>query len=453
MGQDLQVIHSSVSNTGFEKTDKNIASQHVRLGFIIIFLFFSSVVAWAAYAPISSAAIAPGLLGKDGYRKTIQHLEGGIIHKILIKDGDKVKANQKLIELKDIQSKSDFDLLSKQKLIAMTKEACLMAESKNQDKLTLVMPANVKLDTLEKSVRDAVEGHIDAFYVRRELHSEQLNIIGLRILQAEEKINALNNELEALDKKGAIIAQEQRQYRKFEKKGLVTRAQIFALKRDRASNNTDKMSNQVSIESTRQEINNLKMERSDLKAVNMKRIVSDLDVVRGQLVDLDEKLSKTEDRLERTVIQAPIEGVIVDLRVNTIGGVIKPGEPLLDIVPDAGKLIIEAQVDPKDRDTVRVGQDAEVRFTAFNQRITEPVQGKVMFISADRLVDTGLDGKQIAYYKAKVELLQDPSEVMNGAPVYPGMQADVMIITGERTALEYFLKPVTKSFNRAFRDD
>jgi HlyD family type I secretion membrane fusion protein len=213
------------------------------------------------------------------------------------------------------------------------------------------------------------------------------------------------------------------------------------------------MTNRYATESKRQEINNLKLEKLKLKAVNTKRIVSDLGAVRNQLVDLDEKLAKTKDRLERTVIHAPIEGVIVDLRVNTIGGIIRPGEPLLDIVPQAGNLIIEAQIDPKDRDTVKIGQGAEVRFTAFNQRTTQPVKGKVVLISADSLLGAGPDGKQFSYYKAKVELLEDPSEVMNGTPVFQGMQAEVMIITGERTVLEYFLKPIIKSFNLAFRDD
>jgi len=444
-------VQSSISNTAFGKTDNRIAKRYIRIGYFIISLFFGSVVAWAAVAPISSAAIAPGLVSKDGYRKTVQHLEGGIIHKIIIKDGDKVKAGQELIELDNIQSRADYDLMRKHNLMALAKEACLLAESRNEDKV--VLPQGINLESVDDHVRAAIQGQIDAFSVRSDLHINQLEIIDRRIEQANEKIRALTNERRALKNKGMIIEQELKEYQDFEKRGLITRAQVFALKRDQASNETDRTSNMVSVESTRQEINNLNMEKSELVANYTKRIVSDLDSVRDQLVGLNEKLAKTEDRLERTMIRAPIEGAIVDLRVNTIGGVVKPGEPLLDIVPEEGKLVIEVQVDPKDRDTVRVGQDAEVRFTAFNQRITTPVKGKVVLISADRLVDSAPDGTQLAYYRAKVELLEDPSEVMNGLPVYSGMQADVMIITGKRTAMAYFLKPVIKSFNRSFRDD
>ena len=453
MDQAEIAVRSSVSNTEFDSTDKKLAIKYIRIGYAIIFLFVGSVVAWSAYAPISSAAVAAGLVSKDGYSKTIQHLEGGIIDKILVKDGDKVRSNQELIHLKDIQSRSDVDLLEKQKLIALTKEACLLAELNNRESLPPNFLPGINIETVDDFVRGAIDGHIKAFHVRRASYNGQLGIIDQRINQAKVKIKALAEERRALGEEGNIIAQEKKKYEELKKKGLVTRANVFSLKKDEAENETDKTANRVSTESTRQEINNLEMEKIELTAGYSKRVVSDLDSVRGQLVDLDVKLTKTDDRLERTVIRAPIDGVVVNLQVNTVGGVVKSGEPLLDIVPEAGKLIIEAQVDPSDRDTVRVGQNAEVLFTAFNQRITEPVQGKVVLISADRLVDIAADGKPKAYYGAKIELVEDPSEVLNGVPVYPGMQAEVMIITGERTALQYFMKPIVKSFNRSFRDD
>jgi len=315
------------------------------------------------------------------------------------------------------------------------------------------IPDEVEISNVQESLSEAIRSQIDAFYFRRNLFDEQLKIIDQRIDQAQDKIRALENERRSLQEKGSIIAEEQRVYQEFEKKGLVTRAQAFALKRDQASNETTMSANQVDIETTRQEINNLNMEKSEFIADYRRRIFADLENVRKELVELEEKMAKSEDTLDRTIIRAPISGVVVDLKVNTISGVIKAGEPLLDIVPEKGKLIIEAQVNPRDRDIVKVGQDAEIRFTAFNQRITEPVSGMVTLISADSLNDTGPDGKQMSFYKAKVELLEDPTTVLDGANLYPGMQADVMIITGQRTAMQYFLKPIIKSFNRAFRDD
>ena len=451
--QALPTVNSSVENTTFDKADKKIGRRYIYIGYLIIFLFFGSVVAWSSYAPMSSAAIAPGVVGKDGYRKTVQHLEGGIINKIRVKEGDKVQANQELIELKSIVSRSDYELLFKQKLIAEAKQACYIAEQKGLYGVPMTLPDGIELNNVPESVKQSIQGEVDAFYFRRNLYDDQLAIIDQRIAQSQEKINTLEIEQQTLRDKGAMIAEEQKVYLEFEKKGLVTRAQAFTLKRDKASNETDLISNRVEIESTRQEINNLNMEKSEFFASSKRRIFNDLDTVRKQLVELEEKITQSEDTLERTIIRAPIAGIVVDLKVNTISGVIKPGEPLLDIVPEQGKLIIEARVDPKDRDIVKIGQEAEIRFTAFNQRITEPVPGKVILISADSLADVNVTGQQTAFYKAKVELLEDPTTVLNGADLFPGMQADVMIITGQRTAMQYFLKPIIKSFNRAFRDD
>ena len=217
-------------------------------------------------------------------------------------------------------------------------------------------------------------------------HKNQINIIDQRKQQAEKKINALRKEHQAFKNQKEVISEEYNKYQEFEGKGLVSRASVFGLKREQSENEVDIASNLVAIESTYQEINNLKMEKSELVGDYSRRVSLELDSLRDQLVDLAEKLAKTEDKLNRTVIKAPIDGVIVNLKVNTIGGVIKPGEPLLDIIPTEGNLIIEAKVDTKDRDTIKIGQDAQVRFTAFNQRITEPVRGKVVLISADSIV-------------------------------------------------------------------
>ena len=446
-------LDSSVTNTTFDKSDKKIGGRYIVIGYLIIFLFFGSVVAWSSIAPMSSAAIAPGVVGKDGYRKTVQHLEGGIIQKILVNEGDNVQANQELIELKGIQSRSGYELLFKKKLIAEAKLACYTAEQKGLYGVPMTIPEGIELNNVPDSVKQSIQGEVDAFYFRRNLYDDQLNIIDQRIAQAQEKIAALEIEQQTLRNKDSMITEEQKVYLEFEKKGLVTRAQSFSLKRDKASNETDLGSNKVDIESTRQEINNLQMEKSEFFAESKRRIFKDLESVRKQLVELEEQITQSEDTLERTTIRAPIAGVVVDLKVNTVSGVIKPGEPLLDIVPEQGKLVIEARIDPKDRDIIKIGQDAQIRFTAFNQRITEPVPGRVALISADSLADSATNGQLTSFYKAKIELLEDPTTVLEGANLFPGMQADVMIITGQRTAMQYFLKPIIKSFNRAFRDD
>jgi len=439
---------SFVNSLAFDKSDSSISRKHVLLGLAVVALFFGSLLAWAAFVPISSAAIAAGVVGKVGYRKTIQHLEGGIIHDIHIKDGDSVTSGQPLIELENIQSRSDFELLEKQKILATVKEASLIAEQLGHNTVKLPKWLNVELTDLP--VREAIKGQIEASLIATRLHKEQLEIIAQRITRAEQKIGALIRQRTILEKTGEVVREELDKYLSYEKRGLVTRQMGFELKRQLMDNQADYSSNQVAIASTKQEITKLDMGKATLTASHTTKIVKELDIVRDQLVKLDEELSKTKDTLTRTVIRAPIDGEVVNLKVYTIGGVITPGQPLMDIVPSSGNLMIEARVNPMDRDTVRAGQDAEVRFSAFNQRVTEPVRGRVALISADRLIDPVT---QEPYFKAIIELLEKPEDVLNGAPVHPGMHADVLIIIGVRTALRYLLDPIMMSFNHAFRED
>ena len=172
--------------------------------------------------------------------------------------------------------------------------------------------------------------------------------------------------------------------------------------------------------------------------------------VQDKLIELRELLPAAESTLQRTTIRAPIGGRVVNLQVHTIGGVIGSGAPILDIVPDDDRLVIEARLDPKDRDVVDSGMPAEVRFTAFNQRNSKPVKGRVVWISADRMAD---ERSGVPHYLARIELVEDPAGALNGASVYPGMQANVMIVTGQRTALSYLFRPLTRTFTGAFREE
>ena len=172
--------------------------------------------------------------------------------------------------------------------------------------------------------------------------------------------------------------------------------------------------------------------------------------MQASLFDIEERLNAARDVLSRTEIRATQAGAVVALKVHTQGGVIAPGQALLDIVPGDDLLIIEARIDPKDIDVVSWGLLARVRFTAFSQRNAIPMDGRVLSVSADNLID---ERTGESYYLARIKLDKDPADVMDGVRLYPGMQAEVMIVTGSRTALEYFLSPITQSMNRALREE
>ncbi len=449
--EDYDVYDGSkvaVSDLSLSSGDTALAGKFAIIGYIVSALFFGSVVMWATFIPISSAAIASGIVGKEGYRKTVQHLEGGIIHAIHVKDGDHVTAGQKVIELSNVSSRSDFELLQKEKSIAVAKQASIVAAQQGRSEVTL--PPWLVLENLERSVLDVIMGQREAFKVAERIHQEKLEIITLQLDSARKKIKALHNEKRVLKRSRALIRNELREYTQLQNQGLVPRSQVFDLKRQIVDNDLRQSESQVSLESMEQDINDLRMKQSELNEVKWKRLETELDKTREEIVRLDEHLSKTADTLERTIIRAATTGVVVNMQVNTRGGVIMPGQPLLDIVPSSGSLIVDARINHMDRDKVHMGQQAEIRFSAFNMRLTAPVPGEVTHISADRIIDAISNE---SYYRAKIALKGDPETVMNGGSIYPGMQAEVFIITGSRTALSYLTVPITKSFNRAFKDD
>ncbi len=305
---------------------KRIAGP-VWAGIVVIALFFGGFTGWAALAPLDSAAIATGTVGIETSRKTVQHLEGGIVDQILVREGDTVAQGQVLIRLDQTQVRA--------------------------------------------------------------------------------RIKLLHGQVSALDRQLALLRDEIGSMRVMVKKKLALRSRLLTLMRQQAS---------------------VEGERSKALA----------------------QLLTAEDALKRSEIKAPLAGTVVGLQVHTVGGVINRGEPLLYIVPSAEGLVIEARIDPLDIDVVRAGMLARVRLTPYNQRNSLPIRARVVSVSADSMTD---ERSGVSYYLARIELLEDPAKVMAGAALYPGMPVEVMIVTGERTALDYFLQPITRSLNRAFREE
>ena len=425
-----------------------VARKEISIGIWIIVLLFGFLLTWANFVALPTAAIAPGLVGIEGYRKTIQHLEGGIVQQILVKDGDFVSQNQILIVLDNLHTHSDYELLRKQRISAIAHKARLTAEYEQADEINF--PSQLSADESDAHAHKSIASELRTFRVRRDLLHEQTSILTERISQATTKIAGLNYKINALKKQRNLIGKELKEYRDYAERGLVTRSQVFSLERQNVQVDVDLAQARVSITSTKQEINALRLRLAELNESRTNEVLVDLSATQKDLLKIEQQLAKTNDRLARTNILAPISGVVVGLKIHTTGGVIAPGEPLLDIVPSQENLIIEAKVDPKDRDTVRTGQNAEIRFTAFNQRNTVPVPGKVIHISADRFVDKSTNS---SYYNTTIELTESPEKILNGATIFPGMQAEVIILTGTRTALSYLLDPITQSFNRSFRED
>jgi len=417
-------------------------------GAVIIFVFFGIFGTWAALAPLNSAAIAAGVVNVESNRKTVQHLEGGIVGKILVREGDKVKAGQVLIRLDETQPRASLDLLKGRYIAAKALEDRLRAERDGKQEIRFSDELMVHFG--ENQVAEILNSQINIFEARKKALQGQTRIIRQRVAQFREEIKGLREQIKSDNAQLRLIDQETRDVGYLVGKGLAPKPRLLALQRKTAEIGGNRGQNLAQIARAEQSIGESLLQISELKTTMNNEVVQELREVQTELFELAERISAAEDVLKRTEIRAPLEGTVVGLQVHTPGGVISPGVPLMDIVPRFDKLVIEAQVDPLDIDIVHPGLPAQVRLTAFSQRNILPLDGKVVWVSADRLTD---ENTGLAYYSARIQILGDISKALGGAALYPGMQAEVMIVTGERTPLEYLWRPISSSLNRAFRED
>lgn len=417
-------------------------------GFVIVALFFGGLIGWAALAPLGSAAIAPGVVIVDTKRKTIKHLEGGIVGEIMVRDGDVVTEGQVIIRLDDTQARASLDLLRGRRRAATALLARLKAERDGMDAIDF--PVELLSSLGDPSVREAVEGQTNIFNARHQAIKGQVAILDQRVKQFQEEIEGLRGEISSQNTQLALISEEIHDVKTLVDKGLAQKPRLLALQREQAEIRGRRSQNQAAIARANQSIGESELRMNELRTGMINEVVQELRDVETELFDMSERIRSAQDIMRRTDIEAPIAGSIVGLQVNTPGGVISPGEPLMDIVPSGDKLIIEVHVDPGDIDVVNVGLEAQVRITAFRQRNLKPLDGIVTKVSADAITD---ERTGISYYLAQIELVGDLSAALDGAVLYPGMPAETMIATGERTALGYFIRPLLLSFDRALRED
>ena len=416
-------------------------------GSAIIVLFFGVLGIWAALAPLESAAIAPGSVMVDTNRKTIQHLEGGIVGAILVRDGETVTKGQVLIRLDVTRPLATRDLLKGRRLAAQALEARLIAERDGRGEIEF--PDELVDQVSERKVIETIAGQINIFRLRQKALAGQVKIQEQRIAQISEEIGGLKGQIRSENMQEKLIRSEIADVKVLLEKGLARKPRLLALQRRRAESGGSRSRNRAAIARARQSIGETRTRITEIGTRLLNEVVAELREVQAELFDLAERIRAAEDVLGRTDIRAPLAGTVVGLQVHTPGGVIAPGAALMDIVPSGVKLVIEANVDPIDIDVVHPGLEAQVRLTAFSMRNAKPVAGRVVSVSADRLIDerTGQ-----AYYRARIELTEDPTKAFEGATLYPGMPAEVMIVTGARSALGYIFYPISSSLNRAFRE-
>jgi HlyD family secretion protein len=419
-----------------------------RAGLSLIIVFLGGFLLWGLTVPIAGGAVAPGVISPDGNRRTVQHLEGGIIAQLRVRDGDRVSAGQQLVVLESLQARSVFNALQNQHQTLLVMQARLQAEQDGRAEMGIpseieAVPPNSELSRLLAAQRSM-------FATRRAAHEMRMMVLRQRIEQSHEQIRGLEAQVASAAEQLALVADELRGKQQLLRSGLVPRPEVLRLQRAQAEILGRRGEYLGTIARTRQVIGETEMQILSLEAERLDKISEQIDKVRVELAGVTERLVASRDVLTRTVVAAPISGTVVNLRFKTVEGVIRPGEAILDIVPDEEKLLIDARVSPIDIDVVYIGLPAQVRLTAYSSRGLPRISGMVRSVSADRIVDQATSQP---YYLARVEVDRGELERLGSAiELVPGMPAEVLIVRRERTMVHYLLEPFRDAFRRSFRE-
>jgi len=415
-------------------------------GWLIIAIFFGGIGTWAVTAPLNGAVVANAVVKVDGNRKSLQHLDGGIVKELHVREGDRVLAGDLLIVLDETQARAEHEVLTQQYAVLRASEVRLLTELDHGSQL--VMPPDLKARSDDPYFKSVWNGQVSQFDTRRaslegqrSVVREKINQLGSQIVGAEAQVKSFTNQIDSVRKEAKDIAP-------LVERGLIARPRILQLERTAYGLEGQIADANASIAKARQAIAEQEQQIAQFDNDRMTDVTKDLRDTQARLLEVIPKAMNAKAVLGRMEIHAPYTGRVVGLSVFSVGGVIQRGDKILDIVPDEDSLTIEAQVAVEDISDVHPNTRAEVHLTAYKQRIVPIIHGDVIQISADRLTDPKTNNP---YYTAFVRIDQTELAAMPNIRLYPGMPATVMIPTVQRTAFDYIVGPLVMSFNHAFR--
>jgi HlyD family secretion protein len=407
---------------------------------------------WAALAPLSGAVVAEGAIRTDGERKTVQHQEGGIVQDILVRDGDRVKAGQVLIVLDNVTPAAELSALEAQFDAEQAKIARLSAE--RELKNTLTFPASLAGRRDEPRIAELLERESSLFAARRRTFVDQAAMLRTELAQTRQEIAISSQMVQTMSRSHEMASQQRRTNEALQQEGFVAGTKVLDLQRAEADALSRVQSGAADLSRARQRQTDLELRIAGLHNEYVKTADDELKEAASRAVQLGERLRPAHDLSARTRVTAPVAGVIVGLRVHTIGAAIGPREPLVDIVPDGAPLIVEANIRPDDVRAIALGSHADVRLTAYNSRTTPMLDGRVTYISADAMADSE---KRSHFYVVRVEVptqaLQKANRISRESVVLgPGLRTEVYIRTRARSAFDYLLEPVRDGIRKSMRD-
>lgn len=419
---------------------------HIIFASLMIGLLVGLVGVWAAQAELTGAVIAQGSIVVDKNVKKLQHRDGGIITKIHVRDGDRVRAGDILLELDDTQIRAERGVILTQLTELIARSARLKAEIHAEEEVTFPPQFESKSDHTKQVT--AAE--------RRLFHDSRTHINGrkaqlkLQIEQLTEEVTGITAQRTAKQSQIELIGRELSQIEHLYKKNLTSITRLYAMQREQKRLSGELGGLTAQIARTKNKMSEIRLQILSLGEEARLQAQRERRSVEARIAELREKQIATNDRLKRSKLHAPKAGIIHEMSVHTVGGVITTAETVLLIVPSEEKLSIEARIAPVDIDQVAIGGPVRLRFSAFNQRTTPELNGRIIHVAADLSKD---ESTGQAYYLARVEVNKDELKTRNTLNLIPGMPVEAFISTGTRTALSYFAKPITDQLRRAFREE
>ena len=415
------------------------------MGYWVVAIVFGGFGLWAAVAPLESAARGQGTVQVDGNRKPIQHYEGGIVSEIFVASGDYVAVGQPLIQLDTTQAQAEQRIIEGR---AWAKAALVARLTSERDGFSEVFFPEDLLAQEDERARAAIANESALFVARRSDRLGETAVLNQRVAQLRNQIEGTSAVIDAKKQISNSLQVERSELAQLLEEGYVDKQRIRQLERSLAETLGELADLNAQVAAAKVAIEETELQILQLDKRFKTKVVDALTAAQEELYDMQQRLLAINDRLQRTLLSAPATGYVLGLKPNVVGAVVAPGEELMAIVPDVEKLMIDAKMSPMDIDRIRIGQEAEVRFAVFKDAYT--ITGELVKVSADSLVD---EATGQAYFEAKVELLEDDLVLLGEYQLVPGMPADVLVKTGNRTLLGYLTSPLQRMFENSLIED
>lgn len=419
----------------------------LRVGFLLLMLGFGGFFLWAAFAPLDEGVPAPATVAVDTQRKSVQHQAGGIVGQVLVREAQSVLAGDVLIKLDDAYSRANYEALRKQYLALRSQESRLMAEQQNA--------ADIEFhpDVLKEKSDPVVDSFIaiesKLFATRRAALKSEIEMLKESSGSLVEELRGNQAQLEGKEAQYKLVVEQLKGTRDLAQEGYLPRNKLLEEERLAADLKAMVSSLQASSAKIRRSISELKLKLVQHQQEFQREVETKLADVKRELEPVAEKLRSATIELDRTLIRAPVSGVVVGLAIQTVSGVIPPGAKIMDIVPEDERLMLEAQIPPHIVDRMQTGMPTDIRFQGFSDLPHLVIEGNLVSISADRLTDPVT---HLPYFLGRVEVTPKGLRQLGNHRIQPGMGADVVIKTGERTFLTYLLKPLLHRVSTAITE-